>query len=91
MNQRKIILKANTKRTPCPKCGNNTEFMAYSDYCAEDCCEVWVVCKCGYEATDASERFEDVWGGVNDENVFIALDCWDYAIEDHGVAQDKGE
>lgn len=71
--------------TPCPKCGNVREFVAHSDYCAEDCCDVWVECgKCGYDPTSEKwgHRFEDVWGGVNDGNVIAALSCWDDAIAD---------
>ena len=70
MNTRKI--KVNSGVEPCPSCGNNKDFTIKSDYCAEDCCEVWAVCECGHEG----ERFEDVWGGVSDENCYAAMSCW---------------
>lgn len=78
---RKIKLKSNEQIEKCPKCGNNTEFTAHSQQCAEDSCEVWVVCKCGYDPTSWEEkgslyRFEDVWGGTGNDNVLVALDVW---------------
>lgn len=82
MNVRKVSLKKNTRVTPCPKCGNNTSFTGYSDYCAEDCCNVWVVCQCGYDPTadDTDKRLEDVWGGVSDDMIMAALSCWNDAL-----------
>lgn len=66
---------------PYPICGNKTIFTANSDYCAEDCCEIWLQCLCGH-APDSDYRFEDVWGSVHDENVMAALSCWnDYVLE----------
>jgi len=89
MTTRKIKCKEGADVEPCPKCGNKTEFTIHSDYCAEDCCEVWAVCKCGYETQDG-ERFEDVWGGCDDNNCVAAMACWNAAIQtaEHGKAED---
>ena len=90
MTTRKIKCKEVADVEPCPKCGNKTEFMIHSDYCAEDCCEVWAVCKCGHE-TSSGDRFEDVWGGCDDNNCVIAMSCWNAAIRttEHGKAEDS--
>ncbi|UDL04020.1 hypothetical protein [Marinobacter sp. CA1] len=82
MNTRRFKLKNNTSVRCCPQCGNNQVFTAHSDYCAEDCCEVWVVCKCGYDPTSEKSgfRLEDVWGGVDDANIMDALSCWNDAL-----------
>ena len=81
---RKIKLMENTDYTPCPKCGNNREFTAYSAQVAEDGCDVWVVCKCGYDPTagEIGSRYEDVWGGTDNGNVVMALECWNDAIRE---------
>jgi len=71
--------------TPCPKCGNFREFVAHSDYCAEDCCNVWVECgECGFDPTqeDTGYRLEDVWGGCGDNNIIAAISCWDDALRE---------
>ena len=80
---RRFILGKNEQIRPCPRCGNNIEFVAYSQQCAEDCCEVWVDCKCGYDPTfnNGMFRFEDTWGGTDKGNCLVALDCWNDAIE----------
>lgn len=72
MNQRLITIKPNPKVPKCPKCGNNTIFKCYSDYCAEDCCEIWATCNCGFEPSNG-DRVEDVWGGVGDNNCIDAI------------------
>lgn len=81
---REIKLKENTAVTPCPKCSNNRKFKAHSHYCAEDCCNVWVECNCGFDPTkfNTDYRFEDVWGGTDDTNCLAALYCWNDAVED---------
>lgn len=86
MTSRKVKYKTNKFITPCPKCGNNTEFTVKSDYCAEDCCEIWAVCKCGYDPTSEDKgygnRLEDVWGGVSDGNCQDALTfSWNETLE----------
>lgn len=84
---RKVKFKPNTEVTPCPYCNNNTEFVAHSDQIAEDCCEVWVVCACGYDPTanKPGYRFEDVWGGVGDDNVTMAIQVWNDIIIDEPI------
>lgn len=78
---RRLEFKANDHFKPCPKCGNNTVFHAESQQVCEDGCEVWVECVCGYDPTsDNGSRFESVMGGTGDENVRLALDCWNDAI-----------
>lgn len=79
---RKIQLKENGTVTACPRCGNNTKFTAHSSQCAEDCCEVWVECECGYDPTAENTlyRLEDVWGSIDSGTVRAALDCWNEAI-----------
>jgi len=63
---RNVEFIENTQITPCPKCGNNTKFKAYSYQVADDCCNVWVKCECGYDPTicKTEYRYEDVWGGT---------------------------
>lgn len=78
MTTRRVKFKANTSVSVCPKCGNNTEFVIHSRQVAEDCCEVWAQCKCGHEH-GSEHNFEDVMGGVHDENVQVAMGCWNEA------------
>ena len=81
---RNITLKENNRITPCPQCNNNTDFICHSEQVAEDACNVWVVCKCGFDPTadDTGSRLEDVWGGCDNDNAFAALMCWNDAIAD---------
>ena len=86
MTTRKVKYKPNEFIKPCPKCGNNTEFKIHSDYCAEDCCEIWAVCKCGFDPTEEEKgygnRLEDVWGGVDDNNCQDAITfSWNDTLE----------
>lgn len=80
--ERKVQLKENSIVTVCPKCGNNTKFTVRAERCAEDCCDVWIECVCGYDPTADKTlyRLEDVWGSVDEGNVRVALDCWNDAI-----------
>lgn len=75
MSIRKVKYKQNEFIKPCPKCGNNTEFTIRSEQCAEDCCDIWAICKCGYDPTaeNTMNRVEDVWGGVDDDNCQDAI------------------
>lgn len=83
----KATLKPNNYVTKCPECGNNTEFNAHSSQVAEDLCNVWVECPCGYDPTfDTNLRYEDVWGGIDEGTVRMALECWNDAIQ--GAIQD---
>lgn len=69
--------------TPCPKCQNINEFTIQSEQCAEDCCEVWMTCKCGFDPTerDTSYRYEDVWGSTDDGMIPVVMSCWNDAIQ----------
>lgn len=82
MVSRKIQLKSNNRVTPCPKCGNNTMFTVRAERCAEDCCDTWVVCVCGYDPTGEipGSRYENVWGEVDESAALVAFDCWNDAI-----------
>lgn len=85
MSQRKVTYKPNEFIKCCPKCGNNTSFIVYSDYCAEDCCEIWAVCICGFDPTSEHIgcRVEDVWGGVDDDNCQDAItNSWNETIKE---------
>lgn len=84
MTIRNIKLKENDYVHKCPKCGNNTEFTIKSNYCSEDCCEIWVCCKCGYDPTsdNTKNRLEDVWGGCDDDNCKDAItNVWNELIK----------
>lgn len=78
---RPIEFKENTQIKPCPKCKNNTHFVAESMQVCEDSCEVWVECICGYDPTsDNGSRLESVMGGTGEENVRLAMEVWNSAI-----------
>ncbi len=79
--KRRFKMNENSIVTPCQKCGNNTEFTGVAEQVCEDGCEVFVVCKCGYEPTQGTgHTYEDVWGGVDDDTLRVALSCWNSAI-----------
>lgn len=86
--KRSIKYKPNEVISKCPKCQNNTEFTIISEQVAEDGCEIWAVCKCGFDPTNYEElgscyRIESVWGGVEDDDCQDALlNSWNEAIED---------
>lgn len=68
---------------PCPKCTNHQEFVGVTQQVAEDCCEVWIVCKCGYDPSQGNDRYrlEDVWGALDAPTLSCALhNCWNAAI-----------
>lgn len=77
-------LNPNDTVAKCPKCENNTEFEVHSSQVAEDCCEIWVVCICGFDPTSEplGSRYEDVWGGTGRAEILMALDCWNYEIRE---------
>jgi len=81
---RNIRLNQNNDIVECPNCKNNTRFTAHSSQVSADSCEVWVECVCGFDPTanKTENRFEDVYGGVDNRNVRIALDCWNDAINE---------
>lgn len=84
MGQTAFSLKENTRYEKCPKCGNNTKFICKSEQCAEDCCEVWVECVCGFDPTmgDGYKRVEDVWGSRDEGTMLMGLDVWNEEIEE---------
>ena len=64
--------------TPCPNCGNSFQFNARSERCAEDCCEVWIECICGYDPTSfkPGHKVEDVWGSLDRATLLLAAEVW---------------
>ena len=78
--RRRFTVKPNSIVTGCPACGNNTEFWINAERVAEDCCEVWVTCKCGHDPHGSGDRLEDVWGDTDSATCQVALDCWNDAI-----------
>lgn len=84
VTNRLFALTPNTVVTPCPRCQNNTVFIGCSLRVAENCSEVYVTCKCSYDPTeqDSDFRFEHAQGLLDDNNLAIALSCWNDAIAD---------
>ena len=80
--KRKIELSQNDKISRCPECGNNTNFTLHAERCAEDSCETFVVCACGFDPTAAytSHRYENIWGEIDKEAATVALACWNESI-----------
>lgn len=77
----------------CPMCGNNTTFLVYSEQVCEDACNVYVECICGYDPTmkNVMDRYEDTWGGTSNDNVMMALRCWNDAISGQQTGDDRNE
>ncbi len=85
MFTRPVLLKKNKSILKCPKCGNNRRFEAHSDHCCEDSCDVWVVCKCGYDPTTElwGYRVESVMGSLDLNGVQEALlYSWNEALRE---------
>lgn len=78
MSKRKFNLAKSGQVTPCPRCGNDITFIATSEQVCEDGCETWVECVCGFDPTSGKcgHRYEDVWGGCNEETITMALQVW---------------
>lgn len=76
MSSRKVKFKENSDIIPCPECGNKIEFIARSEQVGEDICEVWIECKCGFNPFKGGDGLEDIWGGVDDDNVYWAINEW---------------
>ncbi|MDO8415196.1 MAG: hypothetical protein Q7S87_03170 [Agitococcus sp.] len=79
MTTRAVQFKPDANIVPCPQCGNKTHFVIHSAQVAEDYCELWASCHCGHQPAP-EHAFEDVWGGVNDDNVQIVMSCWNDAF-----------
>lgn len=82
MSSRRIRLSENNTVTRCPKCGQNRVFTLHAVQFSEDCCETFVVCVCGFEATSGSkgDRYENVWGELDEPAARVALSCWNDAL-----------
>lgn len=78
--------KAGVKNiTPCPKCGNDKDFVVNSYRHTDGTCDVWIEChKCGYnpEIDKLWKPYEDVWGGCDDANARAALYFWSDALRE---------
>lgn len=81
MSTRQVKFKEGSEISPCPKCGNKIYFIARSEQVCEDGCEVWIECKCGYNPFNSNDRLEDVWGGVDNENVMWAINEWNLLLD----------
>ena len=83
----KMKVKESIGITPCPRCRNTTDFTVRSAQVCEDGCEVWAVCKCGYDPTAerCGYRQESVWGEIDRFTARTALDCWNDAIQAAGA------
>ena len=69
----------------CPKCKNTSKFKAFSSQVGMDSCEVWVKCgECGFDPTaeHTLHRYEDTFGGTDNGNCLVALECWNDAIHE---------
>lgn len=91
MARRSLQLKPNDRISRCPACGNNTQFTLRAERCAEDLCETYVVCECGFEPTGATgDRYENVWGEIDNPAALVALDCWNSAIARRAAQRGEG-
>lgn len=81
MTTRRFNLSAGNPTLPCPKCQQNTRFVAKSEQVCEDGCEVWIVCICGHDPHEWGDRLESVMGGCDEDNIRMAIDCWNAAVE----------
>jgi len=94
VGKRAVTLNPNDRIAACPRCGNNTSFVAHSAQVAEDCCDVWVVCRCGFDPTaeKTGSRVEDVWGSLDNDTIQTALRwSWNDLLAAAPAAQDQGE
>jgi hypothetical protein len=88
----KAILKNKKYARPCPSCGNSTVFDVQSIRSGVDCCDIYVECmECGYDPTKCHPgyRYEDVWGVINYGTTFMAIACWNDAIDEFGYENDS--
>lgn len=78
--------------TPCPKCGNSTDFVGVAERFVEDCCWCWVECSCGYDPTSTrcDERLEDVMGEVSDRTLPAMLEIWNDVLAKEGKDANAG-
>lgn len=88
MGKRAFNIKNVDNVVPCPKCGNREHFVGMAQQVAEDCCEVWIVCACGYDPTDGNSeyRMEDVWGTLDSATLACAMSCsWDEPLQQNST------
>ena len=67
----------------CPQCLNDTKFIGRSEQCAEDLCEVWIECVCGFDPTanNTGLRMESVMGQLSKEAIWESVEnCWNNPI-----------
>lgn len=78
----------------CPGCENRQQFIGLSQQVSEDCCEVWVRCVCGYDATEGrpGDRMEDVMGSLDADNLVCALEnSWNEPLRRRGASTVRSE
>lgn len=82
MGKKAFELNINAEIEKCPQCGNNTSFFAHSEQVCEDGCEVWIICKCGFDPTEGKcgHRLQDTMGSLDKETILWALDTWNEEI-----------
>lgn len=91
MGVRTVKLRNNDSVAKCPKCKNNTDFEAHAEQVCEDCCEIWVVCKCGFDPTQEHPiyRVEDIWGSLDQDTVTDAVYSWTEVIKDKYMPKEQ--
>ncbi len=85
MGKRSFSHKTGDGIEPCPECQNRQQFVGRSQQFSEDCCDVWVVCACGFDPTaeDTGNRMEDVWGSLDADTLYAALEnCWNQPLRE---------
>jgi hypothetical protein len=94
MGRRAFNVKNVDDIEPCPKCGNRERFVGMAQQVAEDLCEVWIVCVCGYDPTEgrSGDRMEDVWGSLDGATLACALsNCWDEPLRERSAPTVRAE
>lgn len=81
MAERKLQFKPEAGVTPCPNCGNTSNFTIVAERAAEDCCDVYLRCACG-EHPDSEHAIEDVWGDTSPAMAAEAIGPWNEWCED---------
>ena len=82
MRKKDVSLKPNAIVTPCPQCGNNTDFPVVAGRVAGGGCGGYVEWCCGFDPTaeNTDYRLEDAMGYVDMGNIQQALRCWNEAL-----------
>ncbi|MBF4374503.1 hypothetical protein EAY46_15645 [Vibrio anguillarum] len=70
--------QVNKPQNACPKCGNTHAFIGRSEQVAEDLCDIWVECDCGFNPFENNSGYciESVWGSLDEDFLLMALDSW---------------